>query len=474
MSEQEGLTERKAGDFSEWYNQVVLKSGLADFSSVKGFMFIRPYGYEIWERIQETFNRMLKETGHRNAYSPALIPESLLKKEKEHVEGFSPELFYVTQSGGNKLEERLVLRPTSETIIYDAYSKWIRSWRDLPVLYNYWNSVFRAEIKMTKLFLRTCEFLWQEGHTVHETEAGADQEVMSILGMYRQLFEDYLAIPVLEGRKTESEKFAGALYTTALEGLMPDGKALQMATSHNLGQNFSKAFNICFLDRSQKKQHAWQTSWGFSTRLIGAIVMVHGDDKGLVLPPKIAPIQVVIIPIYNDQNKDAVLKEAEKLEKALGGTSVHLDSRDGYSPGWKFHEWELKGVPLRIEIGSRDIENKQVVLARRDTGKKEAVKMSSVKKEAEKTLDEIQKSLFLKAKKSLDSSIKDAGTFPELKKSIEGKLMAKTGWCGSDKCEEKAKQETGADIRLVPFKKEKAGCIVCRKAGQAVFFSRAY
>ena len=475
MAEQEGITCKKGTNFPEWYNELVLKGGLADFSSVKGFMFIRPYGYAIWEKIQEIFNRMLRGTGHKNAYSPALIPEKLLRKEKEHVKGFRPELFYVTHSGESELEEKLVLRPTSETIIYDAYSRWVRSWRDLPILYNYWNSVFRAEIKMTKLFIRTCEFLWQEGHTVHETEKEADKEVFLILDLYRNMMEEHLAIPVLAGKKTEKEKFAGAYYTTALEALMPDGRALQMATSHHLGQNFSKPFNISFLDREQKKSHAWQTSWGFSSRLIGAIIMVHGDDKGLVLPPKVAPTQVVIIPIYTEESKKRVLQECERIKSLLKRFRAEIDKREAYTPGWKFNEWEMKGVPLRIEIGPKDIAKKQAILARRDTGKKEEIRASILEKTVGNRLDDIQKSLLLKARKFLEANTREVNDFRELQGALESKKgFLVGGWCQSRSCEDKVKEKTTADIRLIPFKSQPARCVVCGKKGIKVYFAKAY
>jgi prolyl-tRNA synthetase len=474
MAEQEGITKKKGKDFSEWYNETVLKGGLADFSSVKGFMFIRPYGYSIWERILKILNRMLRETGHSNAYSPALIPERFIKKEKEHVEGFSPELFIVTQSGSQPLEEKLILRPTSETVIYDAYSRWVRSWRDLPILYNYWNSVFRAEIKMTKLFLRTCEFLWQEGHTVHATEKEADREVFLILDLYKKLMEEHLCIPVLSGKKTEKEKFAGASYTTTLEALMPDGKALQMGTSHSLGQNFSRPFNITFLDRNQKRQRAWQTSWGFSSRLIGALVMLHGDDKGLVLPPGVAPVQVVIVPIYKGNTREGVLKESEKLAKKLK-FRTEVDRRDSYTPGWKFNYWEMKGVPLRIEIGPRDIKKKQVILARRDTGKKGPVKISILEKEIENALSEIRKSLLRKARKFLEANIRQAASLKEFQKLLKTKRgFLVGGWCRSRTCEDKIKEKTTADIRLVPFRPKPGKCLVCGRKGIKVYFAKAY
>ncbi|MEM3596305.1 MAG: proline--tRNA ligase, partial [Candidatus Bathyarchaeia archaeon] len=336
-----GITVKKSENFSEWYIQVVTKAELADYSAVKGFMVLMPYGYSIWEKIQEFVDKKIKETGHRNAYVPSLIPESLLRKEAEHFSGFTPEVFWVTHTGDNKLGERLAARPTSETIAYYSYAKWIKSWRDLPLLLNFWNSVLRAEITSTKPFIRTSEFLWQEGHTVHETKEDADKEVIMILNLYRELIEDLLAIPVVTGMKTEREKFLGALYTTTLEAIMGDGKALQMGTSHNLGQNFSKPFEIKYLGRDGLEHYAWQTSWGVSWRLIGAVVMVHGDDKGLVLPPRIAPIQVVIVPIFfSNEERNLVDIKARAVQKELieGDISVHYDDRTQFTPGWKFNE----------------------------------------------------------------------------------------------------------------------------------------
>ncbi|MGB9740731.1 MAG: proline--tRNA ligase [Candidatus Bathyarchaeia archaeon] len=476
-----GVTVKKSEDFSEWYTQVVVKSGLADYAPVKGCMIFRELSYAIWEKIQEIFNAKIKATGHKNVYFPMFIPESFLKKEAEHFQGFVPEVAWVTIGGNAPLEERLAIRPTSETIMYATYAKWIRSWRDLPLKLNQWNSVVRWETKATKLFLRTREFLWQEGHTVHATKEEADREVMEILNMYRDLMENYLAIPVLVGRKTENEKFAGALYTTTLEALMPDGKALQMGTSHQLGQNFAKVFDIKFIGEDEKEHYVWQTSWGFSTRIIGALVMVHGDDKGLVLPPKIAPIQVVIVPIpYKEADEKAILAKAketfEKLQRQ--GIVVILDDRREYTPGWKFNDWELKGVPIRIEIGPRDLKQKQLTLARRDTFEKITVKDEEVVSVVEKLLEEIQKNLFDEAKKFLDENITTVRTYDEFKKV----LMEKGGflracWCESSSCEEKIKDETGATIRVVPFEEEKvfANCVYCGgKAKKVVYFARSY
>ncbi|MEM5829405.1 MAG: proline--tRNA ligase [Candidatus Aenigmatarchaeota archaeon] len=481
MAEQEGITVRKLENFSEWYSQVVIKSGLADYGPVQGTIAIREYGYEIWEKIREIFDKMLRDSGHRNAYFPLLIPESFLKKEAEHFKGFVPEVFWVTHSGDNKLGEKLAIRPTSETIIYHFYSKWIRSWRDLPVLLNQWCNITRAEIKSTKPFIRTSEFLWQEGHTAHATKKEADEEVIKILKFYQELIENYLAIPVIVGKKSEREKFAGALYTTTLEALMPDGKALQMGTSHNLGQNFSKPFEIKFLDKDGKEKYVWQTSWGISTRLIGAIVMVHGDDKGLVIPPKIAPIKVVIVPIfYKEMEKKKVLGKAkeflEKLRKA--GISAFLDDREIYTPGWKFNEWELKGVPIRVEIGPKDLKKRQITCVRRDNFQRIEVKDKQAIKKIFELMEKIQEDLLKKAKDFLKKNTfipKDYGEFKKILKEKGGFLKA--CWCGEEGCEEKIKEETGATIRVIPLKKEKvfSNCICCGKeAKEVVYFAKSY
>ena len=476
-----GITVKKSEDFSEWYTQVVQKSELADYAPIKGCMIFRENSYAIWEKIQEIFNQKIKSTGHKNVYFPLFIPESLLKREAEHFQGFTPEVAWVTTGGDSPLEERLAIRPTSETIMYATYSKWIRSWRDLPLKLNQWCSVVRWETKATKLFLRTREFLWQEGHTVHATKEEADQEVMEILNAYKDVVETYLAIPVLAGVKTEMEKFAGALYTTALEAMMPDGKALQMGTSHQLGQNFSKVFDIKFLDQAEKEQYAWQTSWGFSTRMIGALVMVHGDDKGLVLPPRIAPTQVVIVPIpYKGTDADLITAKTKEIQEKLqkSGISTVLDDRMEYTPGWKFNEWELKGVPIRIEIGPRDIKQKQVMLVRRDNREKTAIKEEETVTTVLKTLEEIQNNLFNKAKKLLEENITTVKTYDEFKKVLQDKGgFLRASWCGNSKCEEKIKDETGATIRVVPFEKEKpfSKCVHCEEeAKEVVYFARSY
>ena len=477
---QEGITVKKSENFSEWYTQVVQKAELADYGPVQGTIAIMPSAYAVWETIQHVFDKKIKALGHKNAYFPLLIPENFLKKEAEHFEGFTPEVFWVTHSGNNKMGERLAIRPTSETIIYHFYSKWVRSWRDLPLLLNQWCNVARAEIKSTKPFIRTSEFLWQEGHTVHATKEDADKEMMTILEEYRDLIENYLAIPVLTGTKSNSEKFAGALTTTTLEGMMTDGKALQMGTSHNLGQNFSKPFNIKFLDKDGKEQFAWTTSWAISTRLLGAIIMVHGDDKGLVLPPKITHTHAVIVPIfYKSPDRKRVLEKAKKIKMSLEKQNIRviIDDREGYTPGWKFNEWEMKGIPLRMEIGPKDLQKKQVVLVRRDNSQKSFIKESAVGKEAVKTLDEIQKNLYKKAKDFLNKNITSVKSYDEFKKTIETKGgFIKASWCEGQHCESQIKIETGATIRIIPFEKEKVGkCVYCNKDGKrTVFFAKAY
>lgn len=480
MSEM-GITVKKSENFPEWYTQVVLKSGLADYAPIKGCMIFREHSYAIWEKIQEIFNKKIKEKGHKNVYFPMFIPESFLKKEAEHFEGFVPEVAWVTTGGNSKLEERLAVRPTSETIMYATYAKWIRSWRDLPIKLNQWCNIVRWETSATKLFLRTREFLWQEGHTAHATEEEADTEVIEILNIYRDLMENYLAIPVLVGKKTENEKFAGALYTTALEALMPDGKVLQMGTSHNLGQNFAKVFDIKFIGEDEEEHYVWQTSWGISTRMIGGLVMVHGDDKGLVLPPKITPVQAVIIPIpYKNVDTESIMRKAnenfEKLQK--NGILVVLDDRAEYTPGWKFNEWELKGVPIRIEIGPRDVKEKQVTLARRDTIERLVVKEEKIVDTVTKLLEEIQNNLFNKAKKFLEDHTTTVKTYDEFKEALKKKGgFIRACWCSSPTCEEKIKEETGATIRLLPSEKEKlfSNCVCCGGEGkEVVYFGRAY
>jgi len=476
-----GVTVKKCQDFSEWYVQVVLKAELADYAPVKGCMIIRPDAYAVWEKIQEVVNQKIKATGHRNAYFPMFIPESFLKKEAEHFEGFTPEVAWITQGGDSPLEEKLAVRPTSETIMYEMYSKWIRSWRDLPLKINQWCNIVRWETKATKLFLRTREFLWQEGHTAHATAEDAEAEVMWALKMYKDVVENTLAIPVIIGTKSESEKFAGALYTTALESIMPDGKALQMGTSHNLGQHFAKVFNVKYIGEDKADHYVWQTSWGITTRLIGAMIMVHGDDKGLVMPPKVAPIQVVIVPIpFKGQEAEVIAAKTKEIAETLKnhGVSVILDDRQEYTPGWKFNQWELKGVPIRIELGPRDLKNGQVVMVRRDNCQKSFVKEAEIMTSVERLLEEIQDSMLAKAKAILADKTTTAQSYEEFKQVLEAKGgFIKAAWCGSPECEAKVKDETGATIRIRPFQTEKpaTGCVVCDKeAPETAYWARSY
>ncbi len=472
-----GITVKKGEDFSEWYAQVVAKAELADYTSVSGCMVLRPTAYALWEKIQEVLDKRFKGLGHKNVYFPLFIPESLFKKEADHVEGFSAEVAWVTKAGDSELSEKLAVRPTSETIMYESYAKWVRSWRDLPLLFNQWCNVVRWEFKYPKPFIRTREFLWQEGHTVHESFEEAEKETLAMLEVYKNFVEEYLAIPVISGKKSEREKFAGALYTTTIEALMPDGRALQMGTSHNLGQNFAKAFGISFLGRDGKQSIPWQTSWGVSTRMIGAVIMVHGDDKGLVLPPKIAPIQVVIVPIVFEDSKKQVMRKSLNVKKALKGFSVLLDDREGYTPGWKFNEWEMKGIPVRIEIGPKDIEKKQVRMVAR-TGKAIEVKDGSIRKEVEAMLEEIQAGMFRRAKKQLEGSISSATSMDDFEKALDMKMLAKAFFCSEKECEDSTKERTkGATTRAIPFDQpgEIGACIGCGKQGKKLaYFGRSY
>lgn len=473
-----GITAKKEVNFSDWYTQAVIKAELADYGPVKGTIAFRPASYALWEKLQEIFNAEIKKTGHKNAYFPMLIPESLLTKEAEHFKGFVPEVFWATKEGNDDLSDKLALRPTSETIIYYFFSKWIRSWRDLPLLLNQWCNVLRAEIKDTKPFIRTSEFLWQEGHTAHETDAEAEKEVFYILNTYKEMLADYFAIPTLSGKKSESEKFAGAKYTTALESMMPDGKALQMATSHNLGQNFSKPFDITFQGRDSQTDYVHTTSWGISTRVLGALIMIHGDDKGIILPPKIAPVQVVIVPILGKPGSEKAVAVAEDLRNKLEGRyAVVLDSRPELSPGYKFNEWELKGVPVRLEIGPKDVEKKEAVLVRRDDGRKESVPLDLLSDKIGIMLDEIQSALYIKANKLLNENTHDAKTYAEFKDIIAKKGgFVEAYWCESETCEKKIKEETSATNRLVlDEKKSKGKCIYCGKATETkAYFAKAY
>jgi len=451
-------------DFSRWYLDAVRRAELADYSPVKGCMVIRPYGYAMWELIQQQLDARFKQTGHVNAYFPLFIPQNLIMREAEHVEGFAPQVALVTKGGGEDLDEPLVVRPTSEAIIGTMYAKWIKSWRDLPVLINQWANVVRWE-KVTRPFLRTTEFLWQEGHTAHETEAEAHEETLRMLGVYKEFSENVLAMPVLDGQKSASEKFAGASKTYSIEALMGDGRALQAGTSHDLGQNFAKAFEIQFQGRDKTVQHAWTTSWGVSTRLIGGVIMTHGDNSGLVLPPKIAPHQVVIVPIQRANWQETVLPKALDVQASLAsaGVRVFLDKREEYTPGWKFAEWEMRGVPLRLEIGPKDIEKGQVVLARRDTREKLPTPIDGLASTVTGLLDTIQRALFEKALKFREEHTSRAETWDEFVSIMEGRpgfVVAR--WCGDADCEAQIKTETQATIRNLPFDQVPGGtCIRC-------------
>ncbi|MGC8845365.1 MAG: proline--tRNA ligase [Candidatus Hydrogenedens sp.] len=471
-----GITKRSE-DYSQWYIDIVLKAELADYSPVKGCMVIRPNGYGIWENIQKNLDRMFKETGHVNAYFPMLIPESFLKKEAEHVEGFAPECAVVTHGGGKPLEEPLVIRPTSETIIWATYKDWISSYRDLPLLINQWANVCRWEMR-TRLFLRTTEFLWQEGHTAHASYEEAEEEALRMIRVYQRFAEDYLAMPVIVGKKTDSEKFAGAVHTYCIEALMQDGKALQAGTSHNLGQNFAKAFDVKFQDKDKELKYVYATSWGVSTRLIGGMIMTHSDDQGLVVPPKLAPLPVVIVPIWrSDEEQQKVSEFAQNITRDWDPLFYKFDDRDQYKPGYKFNEWELKGVPLRIEIGPRDIQNKQVVLVRRDNAEKITLSIDNLKEHVENTLADIQNNLFKKAKERTESNTFTVDSYNEYKERIEkGGFFRVFLDHTNPEVEQRLKEETKSTIRCIPFDvpEEEGPCMITGKlckyrviAGQA-------
>ncbi len=471
---------KKSENISDWYTDVVLKAELADYAPVKGCMVIRPYGYALWERVQEIFNGMMKTADVQNAYFPLFIPHSLLEKEKEHVKGFSPELAIVTIGGGETLKDPLVVRPTSETIMYTMYAKWIHSWRDLPVLINQWNNVVRWE-KRTYLFLRTTEFLWQEGHTAHEDEPGAVAMALKALEWYRQIYEDYFAMPVVLGTKSTTEKFAGAKTTYTVEALMPDGKALQGATSHNLGQNFSKPFDIHFQNRNGKEDFVWQTSWGLSTRSLGGLFLVHGDDNGLVLPPKMAPIQVVIVPIYKkDEDRKSIETYCKDIKETLrqGGIRIRLDERDEPSIGRRFNEWEMKGVPIRLEVGGKELAEQTVTIARRDNGEKQTVARDQALVTVENLLQDIQKGLFTRAKGFLDANTRQASSYDEFKNIMSStRGFIKAFWCEDAVCEEAIKKETKASTRCLQLdaKAEKGTCVYCAKpATHRWLFAQSY
>jgi prolyl-tRNA synthetase len=486
MSDQKLPT--RSEDYSEWYNQLVLRAELADYAPVRGCMIVRPYGWALWENITAQLDQRFKATGHVNAAFPLLIPRSFIDKEKSHVAGFSPELAVVTHGGGEKLEEPLVIRPTSETIIGHAYAKWIQSYRDLPVLINQWNSVVRWELR-TKLFLRTLEFFWQEGHTAHATAEEAEFETRQMLDVYTDFAVREAAVPVIPGRKSAAERFAGADQTYSIEAMMGDGKALQSGTSHNLGQNFAKAFEIRYLDKGGVLQHCWTTSWGLSTRFVGAIIMVHGDDQGLILPPRLAPFQIVIVPIYKtDEEKASVLENAQRLRKELidAGIRVKMDEREGSSPGFKFNDWEMRGVPLRMELGPKDVAKGSVVLARRDRPGKEGksfVPQPVIAASVTQMLGEIQQTLYDRALAFRKANTAEPADYEQFKQAVE-KGFAFAWWCGSGDCEAKIKEETKATMRCIPLDQTLGGasqaggsgkCVYCgAAASERAIFARAY
>src|SRR5215468_8158139 len=468
----------RSQDFSRWYVDVVRRAELADYSPVKGCMVIRPYGYAMWELLQQALDARIKATGHVNAYFPLFIPESLLTKEAEHVEGFAPQVAYVTHGGGEELEEKLIIRPTSEAIIGFMYAKWIQSWRDLPILINQWANVVRWE-KVTRPFLRTTEFLWQEGHTAHETHDEAQAETLMILDTYARVAEEVLGMPVIKGQKSDSEKFAGALRTYSIEALMGDGRALQAGTSHNLGQNFAKAFDITFQARDKSVQHVWGTSWGVTTRLIGGLIMTHGDDSGLVLPPALAPYQIVIVPIGRENWRETVLPKAKELRQELidAGLRVTLDERDE-RPGWKFAEWELRGVPLRLEVGPKDIEKSAVMIARRDTREKQSIPMGGLADRLRELLNDVQRTLLERARQFREEHTTRVTDYQAFKEAMEGRPgFVIAPWCGSADCEAQIKTDTQATIRNMPIdgSAPARGCVRCNAPAIAeAWFAKAY
>ncbi|MBI2667018.1 proline--tRNA ligase [Candidatus Woesearchaeota archaeon] len=476
-----GITVKKSEDTSEWYTQVLQKAELIEYGPVSGCYILRPAAYFIWEQVQAFFDPLIKQEGVKNAYFPLFIPESLLNKEEKHIAGFSAEVAWVESGGHSKLPERLAVRPTSETIMYDSYKKWIRSHTDLPLRLNQWCNVVRWEFKHPVPLLRSREFLWQEGHTAFAAQKDAIAETEKILDLYEKIFRDLYAVPVLKGKKSEAEKFAGAEFSLSVEAFLSHGKAIQGATSHHLGQHFSKAFDITFANEKQEQEHVWQNSWGITTRSIGVMVLMHGDDKGLVLPPRVAEKQVVIVPIVFDKDTaQKVLKEAEKLKKKLEKISVrvHLDNREGYTPGWKYNEWELKGVPLRMEIGPRDLEKKQVVIVRRDSGEKKFFPLSQLEDEVPALLEKIHHDLYEKAEKFLKESIVSVKTLKEAEKALEDKKLLFAAWCGEPECEDKFKEKTTAKSLNSPLKQEtmrNEKCFACGgKATLKGYFGKSY
>ena len=468
-----GITVKKKDDMSKWYSQVVVKSGLVDYTSVSGCFAYRPHGYAIWEKIVKEVDWRLKKLGVKNVYFPMFIPEKLLKKEEEHVQGFAPEVAWVTEVGNTKLDERLAVRPTSETIMYDSYSKWIRSWRDLPIRYNQWNNVVRWEFKHPTPLIRTREFLWCEGHSAFATSEEAEQEISEMMALWKDVTENLLAIKGLSGKKSDAEKFAGAISSYSIEYVLPNGKTAQGPDAHFDGQNFAKAFNIVFLDRNGKKEYAWQNTWAITTRMMGIMTMIHGDDRGLVLPPGIAPVQAVIIPIFFGDSKAEILKAAKKVKERLKGILTEVDARDEYTPGWKFNEWEMKGIPVRIELGPRDVKAGQAVVVRRDTGEKETVKISEVKQTVGKLLADIHDNLLRNSESFLRRSIVPAESFEDIRKAAESGKAAGGYFCGSVKCEKKV-AETGAKSLCIELEGGQGNCVACGKSGNKAYFGRSY
>ncbi len=472
-----GITATKERNFSEWYTQVITKSDLIDYSLVSGSYIIKPSAYNIWENIQAFINDKIKQLGVSNIYFPMLIPESLLKKEAKHIAGFSPEVAWVTEAGSSKLSERLAIRPTSETIMYEAYARWIRSYKDLPLRLNQWVNIVRWEFKNPVPFLRSREFLWQEGHTAFANKEEADKEVLNILDVYADVYEELLAVPVIKGKKTDSEKFAGADYTLSIETFLPNGRGIQCATSHSLGQNFSESFNIKFIDKDEKEKLVWQNSWGLSTRSIGITVIHHSDNKGVILPPNVAKNKLVIVPIFFKDDKRPIMEKCKSISRELADFNPIFDEREDYTPGWKFNEWELKGIPLRIELGPKDLQASQVILVRRDNNAKEIIKLSQLKKKVAETLEEIQVDLLSKARKHLKDSTVKVKNLKELVAAINDKKLVKAGWCGEEKCEETIKEKAdGAKILCIPFKKHDiSACVACnKKAKEPVYIAKSY
>jgi len=474
----EGISAEKDDDFSEWFQQILQKAELIEYTDISGCYVLRPRAYAIWENVQKYLDSKFSALGVKNAYFPLLIPESLLKKESEHIKGFTPEVAWVTHSGKTKINERLAIRPTSETIMYSAYSKWIHSWKDLPLKINQWCNIIRWEFKNPVPFLRSREFLWQEGHTVFATKEESVKEALQMLDIYAKAYEELYAVPMIKGKKTEKEKFPGADTTFSVETFLPSGKAIQGATSHNLGQNFSKPFDIKFKDKDEKDKYAWQNSWGLSTRSIGIMIMMHSDNKGLVLPPRVAENKIVIVPIIFDNTKDKVLKEAKEIFRELKEFSPLFDDREGYSPGWKFNEWEMKGIPVRIEIGPKDIEKNQAVVVRRDNGIKETIKIKELKKKIPAILDDIQNSLYKKAEKYLKENTVKADNWKSFFEAIKSKKLVLAPYCNNEDCEDWIKDKTeGAKSICIPFEQPKnpGKCIHCGKQTEVMcYFAKSY